>query len=117
LPNGLYLYYNDLSYNDDDQWWFTYGGRRKKLYGGKLLENLVQAFDRMIVMEAALRVFQRTGYRIAHQVHDELLYIVSENEVDALKQIVLEEMERRPKYALDLPLKAEAKVGLNYGDM
>jgi hypothetical protein len=115
LPNGLYLYYNDLTLEDDDQWWFTYGGRRKKLYGGKLLENLVQAFDRMIVMDAALRVFQRTGYRIVHQVHDELLYIVSENEVDALKQVVLEEMQRRPSYAPDLPLKAEAKIGYNYG--
>ena len=116
LPNGLYLYYNELDYIDD-QWWFTYGGRRKKLYGGKLLENLVQAFDRMIVMEAALRIFQRTGYRIVHQMHDEILYIVRENEADDLKKVVLEEMERRPKYALDLPLKAEAKIGLNYGDM
>jgi hypothetical protein len=115
LPNGLYLYYNDLTLEDDGQWWFTYGGRRKKLYGGKLLENLVQAFDRMIVMDAALRVFRRTGYRMVHQVHDELLYIVSENEVDALKTIVLEEMQRRPKYAPDLPLKAEAKIGYNYG--
>jgi DNA polymerase I-like protein with 3'-5' exonuclease and polymerase domains len=73
--------------------------------------------DRVIVMEAAIRVFQRTGYRIAHQVHDELLYIVRENEADALKVIVLEEMERRPKYALDLPLKAEAKIAYNYGDL
>ena len=116
LPNGLYLFYHDLKY-DGKEWWFTYGGRRKKLYGGKLLENLVQAFDRMIVMDAALRVFQRTGYRICHQVHDELLYIVSEDKVDMLKAIVLEEMERRPSYAPDLPLKAEAKIALNYGDL
>jgi len=117
LPNGLYLYYHDLHLNDDNEWWFTYGGRQKKLYGGKLLENLVQAFDRMIVMDAALRVFQRTGYRISHQIHDELLYIVPEKEVDALKAVVLEEMERRPKYAPDLPLKAEAKIAHNYGDL
>jgi DNA polymerase I-like protein with 3'-5' exonuclease and polymerase domains len=117
LPNGLYLYYNDLHLNDKNEWWFTYGGRQKKLYGGKLLENLVQAFDRMIVMDAALRIFQRTGYRIAHQMHDEILYIVSEGEADALKQVVLEEMERRPTYAPDLPLKAEAKIAHNYGDL
>ena len=116
LPNGLYLYYNDLQY-EDSQWWFTYGGRRKKLYGGKLLENLVQSFDRMIVMDAALKIFQRTGYRIVHQMHDEILYIVREHEADDLKKIVLEEMERRPKYALDLPLKAEAKIAYNYGDL
>jgi DNA polymerase len=115
LPSGLYLYYHDLQLNEEGEWWFTYGGRRKKLYGGKTLENLCQAFDNMIVMAAALRVFRRTGYRIAHQVHDEILYIVRENEADALKVIVLEEMERRPTYAPDLPLKAEAKIGYNYG--
>jgi DNA polymerase bacteriophage-type len=116
LPNGLYLYYHNL-HLEDDQWWYTYGGRRKKLYGGKLLENLVQAFDRIIVMDAALRVFQRTGYRIVHNEHDAILYIVKEEAATALRDIVLEEMERRPKYALDLPLKAEAKIGYNYGDL
>ena len=117
LPNGLYLFYHDLHLNDDNEWWFTYGGRQKKLYGGKLLENLVQAFDRIIVMDAALRIYLRTDYRIVHQVHDELLYIVRKEDADLLQKIVLEEMERRPTYAPDLPLKAEAKIGVNYGDL
>jgi hypothetical protein len=37
--------------------------------------------------------------------------------VDALKTIVLEEMVRRPKWASDLPLKAEASIGVSYGDL
>jgi DNA polymerase len=117
LPNGLSLYYNQLQLNEAKEWWYVYGGRWKKLYGGKLLENLVQALDRVIVMDAAMRVFKRTGIRIAHQIHDELLYVVLASEVDSLKQIVLEEMQRRPSFALDLPLKAEAKIGDNYGDL
>jgi DNA polymerase len=116
LPNKLSLFYYDLKMDEDGyEWWFTYGGRRKKLYGGKLLENLVQSLDRIIVMDAALRVYQRTGYRIAHNIHDEIIYVVPESEVEALRDIVLEEMVRRPKWAEDLPLAAEAKVGSSYG--
>jgi DNA polymerase len=118
LPNGLSLYYHDLKLAEDGfEWWYTYGGRRKKLFAGKLLENVIQAFDRIIVMDAAVRIYQRTGYRIAHQVHDEIIYVVPESEVDALKAVVLEEMTRRPSWGPDLPLKAEAKIGLNYGDL
>jgi len=118
LPNGLRLYYHDLRYDAEaGEWKFTYGGGRKKLWGGKFLENLVQAFDRIIIMDAALRVWQRTQIRFAHNIHDELLYVVHKSIITELKQIVIEEMERRPKWGLDIPLKAEAKIGTSYGDL
>lgn len=118
LPNGLRLHYEGLKF-ENNEWWFTYGGKPKKLYGGKILENIVQALARIVVMDAALRINKRLadfGVELAGQVHDELIYIVPEDVAEVCKAIMLEEMARPPAWAPDLPLKAEADMGLNYGD-
>lgn len=117
LPNGLQLHYHDLHQESGDrgmQWVFTYGGKPKRLYGGKLLENIVQALARIITMDAALRIQKRL--RLGMQVHDELVYAVPNERLEEAKRIVLEEMRRRPTWAPDLPLEAEVGVGPSYGD-
>jgi len=115
LPSGLFLNYHDLQ-NKDGQWWFTYGGKPKYIYGGKMLENIVQALARICVMDAAVRIRKRTGERLQLQIHDELVYIVGESYVDELVPIVYEEMCRRPLWGMDIPLEAEYAVGQSYGD-
>lgn len=117
LPNGLKLHYHDLHQESGErgmQWVFTYGGKPKKLYGGKLLENIVQALARIVTMDAALRIQKRL--RLGMQVHDELVYSILNELLKEAEQIVLEEMRRRPTWAPDLPLEAEVGVGPSYGD-
>lgn len=119
LPTGLRLHYHDLTYKAGE-WHFTYGGKRKRLYGGKLLENIVQALDRERVMDAATRNalrFTERGwaYPLAHQVHDELVYVVRTEIVSEFRQIVEGEMSRRPEWGPTLPLAAESSIGPNYG--
>jgi DNA polymerase len=116
LPTGLRLHYEGLHYMDGE-WWFTYAGKPKKLYGGKLLENCVQALDRVLVMEAAVRIQARTGLRLAHQVHDELVYVVPKEQVPEFRAVIKAEMERRPAWGLDLPLAAETGAGPNFGQV
>ncbi len=117
LPSGLKLHYENLRQVATErgmQWEFTYGGKPKKLYGGKLLENIVQALARIITMDAALRIQKRL--RLGMQVHDELVYSVPELVAREAKRIMLEEMRRRPTWAPDLPLEAEVGEGPSYGD-
>jgi DNA polymerase I-like protein with 3'-5' exonuclease and polymerase domains len=66
-------------------------------------------------MNAALRLWDR-GYRFRLQSHDELAFIVKDEDVDSAKAVVLEELRRPPSWARDLPLDAEAGVGQSYGD-
>ena len=118
LPNGLRLSYQDLS-SGDDGWGYTFGGKPKKLYGGSLLENIVQALARIIVMDAGVRlrgIFAHYGIQLALQVHDELVFVVPTELADKCKRIALEEMSRRPAWAPTLPLSAEAGWGKSYGD-
>jgi DNA polymerase len=120
LPNGLRLHYHNLHYESPletgagGHWMFEHGGAPKMLYGGKMLENIVQALARIITMDAALRIQKK--YKLGMQVHDELVYSVPLGDVGSVRELLLEEMSRAPTWAPDLPLAAEVGVGLSYGD-
>ncbi len=118
-PNGLKLYYHDLrQVYEDGQWkWkFWYAGKPKYIYGGKLLENIVQFLARIHIMTVGERVRARTGIRYAAQVHDELIYVVPDYLVGLLRQVLAEEMVRAPAWAPLLPLDYDLGEGDNYGE-
>ena len=113
---GLSLTYRDMRWGNDN-WTYAWGpDQRKKLYAGKLLENFVQALDRVLVVGAALRLQKSLSpYRLQHQAHDENIYIVPEEYAEVVGERVREEMARRPPWGPDLPLAAEVKIGDAYG--
>jgi DNA polymerase-1 len=53
--------------------------------------------------------------RMTLQVHDELVFEVPENELDAMKPLVREHMQKA--YSLEVPLLVEIGVGPNWRDM
>ena len=115
LPNGLYLNYRHLN-GGSHGWEFTYGGMTKHLYGGKLLENIIQALSRIAVMEAGTRIRRQLGRHFIMQVHDELVFMVPEDEGQDFKRYLIAEMSRRPAWWPNIPLAAEGEIGLTYGD-
>jgi len=122
LPSGLRLYYDSLSF-DGAETTYIYGDIKRKIYGAKLIENVVQSLDHICVAEANIRTETRCrkelglDIRLAMQVHDENVYAVPKDKLDPVKQIALEEMSRSPVWGPDLPLAAEAKVGQNFGEL
>jgi len=77
---------------------------------------VVQALARICVMDAAVRVRKRIGAQLHLQVHDELVYVVPDSIAKSVKQVVYEEMCRRPQWGVDIPLDAEGDIGPSYGD-
>ena len=121
LPSGNKLRYRDLHKSDEDgksKWVFTRGPRPFKLYGAKLVENVVQALAFVHLMEVALRVKHQTrGLLVpAHQVHDELIYVVPDSMAERAGEFVRKEMSKPPEWMPDAPLAAEAKIGNSYGE-
>jgi len=86
-----------------------------KIYGGKMVENIVQALAALVIREQMVAV-SRTGVKVAFQVHDELVMVVPDNEVEQREQQVVAIMSTPPAWAPDLPVECECAVADNYGD-
>ena len=79
---------------------------RQKTYGGKLVENLVQAIARDCLAASMMRLAE-SGYQIRLHVHDEVILDVPKEKKDAL-QDVIDIMSQPIDWAPGLPLKADA---------
>lgn len=119
LPSGLRLYYDGLCL-EDNEYWYRHGQFKRKIYGAKLLENVVQALDRQHVVEAGLRTEMEAlalgiDARVLLNVHDENVHCVPDEEALTLAGIALKEMKRNSWWNNGLPLSAEVKMGKNFG--
>lgn len=116
LPSGLSLKYDRPSFDPESgEHFYYYGKFQHKIYGAKLLENIVQALARIVVMNAALRIADQ-GFNFALQAHDELVFIVPNDQLERAKQVVHQEMVRPPSWAPTLPLSTTIGIGANYGE-
>ena len=113
LPNGMYLRYVPLLGGTDKK--YRYGREVKKIYGAAFLENIIQALARIVVMNAAIRL-ANLGLPFKLQSHDELAFIVPDDQVDKAKEIIHTEMVRQPSWAPGLPLKASVGFGQSYAE-
>ena len=114
LPSGLYLNYPDLQQDSDGQYSYASRRGRIKIYGGKVVENLCQALARCIIGEQMLKMSKH--YKVALTVHDAVMVVVPDNEVEEAKKYVEECMRWRPSWAETLPLACELGVGKSYGE-
>lgn len=117
LPNGMPIHYPQLAYNESgDLTYNTLKGRRK-LYGGKIIENLVQALARIIVVghqmieiqDSLGKVRLKKGERatICMSTHDENIACVPDRFKDMVLAKMLNIMRSPPEWCLDIPLDAE----------
>jgi DNA polymerase len=110
------LQYPDLQKSGGRWTYATPEGARSDLYGGKLLENVIQALARIVVTTAELRL-AHAGLRSALSVHDELVFVVKRKHAEVLRGAVQKTMERKVAWLPELPVAAEVNYGDNYGDV
>ncbi|RLA18715.1 MAG: hypothetical protein DRQ56_06945 [Gammaproteobacteria bacterium] len=121
LPNGMQLHYPDLQRNYRDAkdnlwegWTYNYRGKRKNIYGGALLENIVQALARIILVSAEC-LLGRRGWFAALSVHDELIYACEKSKAPLLERALTLALTRQVPYLPSLTLACESDTGENYG--
>ena len=121
LPSGRKLYYCDPHFADRGKGWEELCFRGvdpiskkwsvQNLYGGKLMENAVQAASRDILVHNMMRL-DAGGYPIVFHVHDEAVAMVELGQGD-VKEFE-NELSRPPPWARDIPLAAEGWRGERY---
>jgi len=119
LPSGMTLKYPYLRQERDKEtkqlnWVYGEEGTKPtKLYAGKITNNIVQGTARVVMTDGMLRVDKK--YPVVGTVHDELLCVVPDDEVEGAKDWVLEQMIAPPKYMPGIPLNSEVGAHRRYG--
>lgn len=117
LPSGLCLHYPGIHKTADGfvyMHWASGKWQWARMYGPKLTENIVQALARQLLCEQQNVLEKR--YRVVHQVHDELVFIVPDQQVPEAVAVMKKVMAVPPKWMPDIPLEVEVHVGQNFGE-
>lgn len=148
LPNDLYLQYPFLNGSEDEfgnvgdyhYYDFEDGMRMrmlnsfdkekgKKIYGGLLTENVVQALARIVVADQMLSIstkLRETGgvfganpdvgviRKVVTMTHDEVVVVVPEEEGQLTLDLMINEMRKPPAWCAGLKLNAEGGFDVNY---
>lgn len=117
LPNGLRIRYPNLRrVEKDGKQQVVYDSRKGEvsIWGGSVVENVVQALARIIIGVQMIEINKR--YRVALTVHDAAVVVVPDDEVQEAVSYITGLMSVPPAWAAGLPVSCEAKVGDTYGD-
>lgn len=126
LPNGFKVKYAKL--RDDPLWGYGYIGSQQayskylagdefnwtKIYGGKVVENVVQALARVVITEQMVEIGRH--YPVVLQVHDEIIVQVPEDKAEQVKAHLEEMMAVPPVWAKGLPIACEVGYGNRYSN-
>jgi len=117
LPSGFYIRYPGIhNKTDESQTQVVYESRKGpvSIWGGAVVENIVQALARCVIGEQMLKIRER--YRPALTVHDAVVCVVPDDEVEEATNFIVQCMMTPPEWAKGLPVACEAKHGKSYGD-
>jgi len=115
LPSGRKLAYHRPGLDQEGLFYFTedstsYTYAKKRTYGGRLVENIIQAIARDILVYGILNL-EKAGFSVILTVHDEnVVEIQEENQLEE----VIEIMCQLPKWASGCPITAEGFVTSRY---
>ena len=123
LPNHTMIRYPNLRKTSEG---FEYDGRYGpvKIYGGKVVENVVQALARIVVFDQMAKIDQQMRqldgtdgrYKVVLTVHDEVVCVVPEAAQAWCKEVMVREMSTPLRWCSSLPVSCECESGNNYAD-
>ena len=123
LPNGMFVNYPNLRKSGNE---YLYDARygTNKIYGGKVIENVVQALARIIVFDQMAKIDQefrkkdtkQKRYKLVLTVHDECCTIVPAEDIEWATKFMEKCMSKPPSWCSDLPIACEVGYGDNYGE-
>jgi DNA polymerase len=122
LPNGMMIRYPGLRIKDGQYEYIADPHMHRRdpengwtnIYGGKMVENIVQALARIVIVGMMNKIAKL--FDVVLQVHDEIIVCVPEGRVDVAVGVMEKVMSTPPNWLPNLPVACEWKVGANYGE-
>lgn len=113
LPSGRSLFYHHATVDKDGRISYQAGPTREKLWGGSIVENVIQAASRDVLAEAILYI-EDHGFRVGHHVHDSIVVSVPIAQQTLAYMCVSEALTQAPAWAPTWPMGVEATIGSRY---
>lgn len=125
LPDGFKLYYPNLRYDPDtDEYLYDQYDRQKrrivtrKLYGGKLCNNVIQGLTAAIIRWQMLEIDDPQNLPIVMQVHDEIVVLCRAGDEERVLEFMLSVMKTSPPWMPPgCPFRASGGYGDTYADV
>lgn len=119
LPSGRVLRYPGLEVEPDDRGrpQYSYLNRRKrvKIYGAKVVENIMQSLAGSVCGDAWLRI--RHKMKVVLQEHDALAAVIHEDQVDEGCRLMGEALTAPVTWLPGLPIACEVGAAYRYGEI
>lgn len=116
LPSGRILRYPKVrigehgdGYGGGRKQWVYGHGKGKKLYGGLLVENIVQAISRDILAEGVWSM-EAAGFPVAYHVHDSIVCAVPKSKAKRCMEYCIEVLSTAPEWGDGMRLGAEGAI-------
>lgn len=118
LPSGRSLHYRRMRSSADNELVYNVSGKgagqiQVKTYGGRLVENIVQAVARDLLAAALIRL-EFAGLPVVAHIHDEVVVEAPRESAEDVYTTVRRLMCELPTWADGLPLNADGYVCENY---
>lgn len=116
-PQGVIRYSNlhQETANGKTEWWYGAGRTRARLYGPKMVENIVQHLAREVVADNCLVIKRVTGHSPALLVHDEWVGVAHQSKAERLLADVQQIMRTPPSWWPELITWSEGDCADTYG--
>jgi hypothetical protein len=111
-PNGSYIIYQ-LEKDLDGEVYRKVRHGRQKIWGGVLVQNLMEFLCRIDLAQGLLRL-KSMGINSAATIHDEAWFVHPASEAAARHEACLVELARSPDWLPDIPLAVEGNLGDRY---
>lgn len=120
-PSGTWMYLPDAGiaseFDDEHIYYHTWvkgGWYPERVWGGVLINFVVQGFCRDLMYFAEMQIARDPRYELVLQCYDSLTALVDERDADELNANMLRVMTTPPPWAHDMPLAAEGKPKVRY---
>lgn len=113
LPNGYEAFYPGLYYKGRDLFWRV-DGEEKKIYGGYLLENFMQALGAQLLRRSLVEL-ERRGVEVVLHVYDEIVAECETKKAAKTGKLIADVMRSAPEWAPALKLEVEQKITKRWG--
>lgn len=118
LPSGRRIRYPGLHVevkDNKEEWWYGQGRFRARIFGPKVVENLVQSLARDAMADYSLKNYRATGLRPALLVHDEWVGVVPDSGAQSALQTLQEVMRTPLDWWPELVTWSEGDTAHSYG--